>query len=196
MLYAMAAYTGLRASELASLTHASLDLSEPASVSVEAAYSKRRRRDILPLHHSLAVRLRPWVASRPTDRPLWPGRWANAQKAAAMLRFDLEAAGVPYIDAKGRFADFHALRHKFITNMVKSGVMPKAAQMLARHSTIDLTMNAYTSLTIADQATALASLPPLPAVAGHSTVPEASARRVKRVNSRKTPTGRSQHGSR
>ncbi len=46
--------------------------------------------------------------------------------------------------------------------MVKSGVNPKTAQSLARHSTIDLTMNVYTSLTVHDQASALASLPAVP----------------------------------
>ena len=44
MLYRTAAFTGLRASELASLTARSFDLeSQPATVTVEAAYSKRRR---------------------------------------------------------------------------------------------------------------------------------------------------------
>ena len=78
-----------------------------------------------------------------------------------MLRRDLEAAGIPYVDESGRYSDFHALRHTFITNMVKSGVSPKAAQSLARHSTIDLTMNVYTSLTVHDQASAVESLPPI-----------------------------------
>ena len=79
-----------------------------------------------------------------------------------MLKYDLEEAGIPYVDESGRYADFHALRHTFITNMVKSGISPKAAQSLARHSTIDLTMNVYTSLTVHDQASALASLPAIP----------------------------------
>jgi integrase len=78
-----------------------------------------------------------------------------------MLKRDLKAAEIPYKDEKGRFADFHALRYTFITNLVKSGVTPKLAQMLARHSTIDLTMNVYTSLTVYDQASALESLPPI-----------------------------------
>src|SRR5262249_29915576 len=69
-----------------------------------------------------------------------------------------------YNDPDGRYADFHALRHTFITNMVKSGIAPKAAQCLARHSTIDLTMNIYTSLTVHDQASALTCLPPVPAI--------------------------------
>ena len=46
--------------------------------------------------------------------------------------------------------------------MVKAGVNPKTAQSLARHSTIDLTMNVYTSLTVNDQASALNSLPAVP----------------------------------
>jgi hypothetical protein len=71
-----------------------------------------------------------------------------------------------YKDADGRHADFHSLRHTFVTTLVRSGVSPKAAQSLARHSTINLTMNVYTSLTVNDQASALASLPPIPAVAG------------------------------
>ena len=79
-----------------------------------------------------------------------------------MLKHDLEVAGIPYVDENGRFGDFHALRHTFITNMVKSGVSPKAAQSLARHSTIDLTMNVYTTLTVHDQASAMATLPPIP----------------------------------
>ena len=52
---------------------------------------------------------------------------------------------------------------------VVDGVSPKAAQSLARHSTIDLTMNVYTSLTVNDQASALAFLPPIPALMGKKT---------------------------
>jgi integrase len=117
---------------------------------VQAAYSKHRRQDVLPLHPSLVVLLRPWLASKPANGPVWPGNWAKGKEAGVMLRHDLEAAGIPYVDENGRYADFHALRHTFITNMVKSGVSPKAAQSLARHSTIDLTMNVYTSLTVHD----------------------------------------------
>lgn len=51
-----------------------------------------------------------------------------------MLKHDLEAASIPYVDGNGRYADFHALRHTFIMNMVKSGVAPKTAQALGRHS--------------------------------------------------------------
>ncbi len=56
MLYAAAAYTGLRASELASLTPESFVVdADPATVTVQAAYSKHRRQDVLPLHASLVA---------------------------------------------------------------------------------------------------------------------------------------------
>jgi integrase len=166
MLYVVAGYTGLRASELANLTPESFDLdSNPPTVTVEAAYSKHRREDVLPLHLSLVHLLRPWLALKLANTPVWPGSWAKDKKAGAMLQHDLKSAGIPYVDQSGLYADFHSLRHTFITNMVKSGVSPKTAQLLARHSTIDLTMNVYTSLTVNDQASALASLPSISTLA-------------------------------
>ena len=56
----------------------------------------------------------------------------------------------PYKDADGRCADFHCLRHTFITALAGSGVTPKTAQTLARHSTITLTMDRYTHVGIHD----------------------------------------------
>ena len=49
-------------------------------------------------------------------------------------------------DESGRWVDFHALRHTFITGLVTGGVNPKVAQTLARHSVITLTMDRYTHL--------------------------------------------------
>jgi integrase len=167
MLYATAAYTGLRASELASLTRESFHLDgQPPTVTVQAAYSKHRRQDVLPLHPSLVAMLRPWLATKALREPVWPGNWAKLKYAGRMLKRDLKTAGIPYVDENGLYADFHALRHTFITNMVKAGVNPKTAQSLARHSSIDLTMNVYTSLTVNDQASALESLPAVPNLDG------------------------------
>lgn len=39
--------------------------------------------------------------------------------------------------------DGHAQRHSYITHLIRSGVTPKEAQTLARHSTITLTMDTY-----------------------------------------------------
>ena len=183
MLYIVAAYTGLRASELGSLTPLSFTFdTSPPTLTVAAAYSKHRREDTVPLHPDLVGQLRPWLASFDPSALLWPGKWAKQFTAAAMLRKDLEAARsawiqegrteaercereasdfLAYKDRDGGTADFHALRHTFITNLVKAGVQPKDAKELARHSTIMLTMDRYAHVGIQDTAAAVARLPGL-----------------------------------
>jgi integrase len=180
MLYRTAAFTGLRASELASLTADSFDLdAEPATVTVGAAYSKRRRTDVLPLHPDLAARLREWflersaveraeMAALPLHKApeakrarLWQEAWAEKRHVAAMLREDLAAAGIDY-EEDGRVFDFHALRHQFISALAQAGVHPKTAQELARHSTITLTLDRYAHVGLYDQGAAVASIPALP----------------------------------
>jgi integrase len=159
VLYLLAARTGLRASELASLSPASFDFAAP-SVTVEAAYSKRRRRDVQPLRADVAELLAGHVHGRPRSAPLWPGSWAG--DGAEILREDLAAAGIAYLDEAGRVYDFHALRHQFITDLAAAGVHPKDAQALARHSTITLTMDRYTHVRHANLQAALDKLPELP----------------------------------
>ena len=46
-----------------------------------------------------------------------------------MLRKDLEAAGIPHRDASDRVADFHALRHTFITRVARPGVAPASPRV-------------------------------------------------------------------
>ena len=80
-------------------------------MTIEAAYSKHRREDVLPVHPDLAARLRQWLSEREQQADgesviltfnhaagtkcgrLFPGKWA--ERAAAMLRTDLDAAGIP-----------------------------------------------------------------------------------------------------
>ena len=78
-----------------------------------------------------------------------------------MLARDLDAAGVAY-ETEAGVLDFHALRGTFATLMSKSGVSPKAAQELMRHSDIRLTMQTYTSYQIRDVSNDLDKLPPIP----------------------------------
>ncbi len=164
LLYRLALETGLRANELRSLTRASFDLSDQdPSVTVAAGYSKRRRRDVQPLRAETADFLRQVLATKaPAASAL---AMPHKNHMARMLREDLDrareawlnAAGSPAIraerertdflasvDHQGRIVDFHALRHTFITMLASSGVHPKTAQALARHSTISLTMDRYT----------------------------------------------------
>jgi hypothetical protein len=84
------------------------------------------------------------------------------QRAAEMLRIDLEAAGIPYVveGPDGLLnADFHSLRHSFLTFLARSGVHPKLSQALARHCTIMLTLDRYSHVQLLDEAAALEALP-------------------------------------
>ena len=160
MLYAVAMTTGFRAKELVILSPSSFDLeADGSTVTTKAANSKNRREAVQPLPPDVVNALRGYLAGRAACLPVWPGTWFA--DAAEMLRFDLEAAGIPYRDAEGHVCDFHALRHSYITLLAKSGIHPKLAQELARHSDIRLTMNVYTHARLHDMAGAVDGLPAL-----------------------------------
>ena len=79
---------------------------------------------------------------------------------------------------QSQYADFHALRKTFITNLSGAGVSPKTAQLLARHSDINLTMNTYTMLGVLDHVAAVEALPPVPASAALATSCQSQRPRV------------------
>ena len=60
------------------------------------------------------------------------------------FRADLEAAGIPYIDAKGEYADFHSLRKTFGTMLTLAEVGQRTVMELMRHSDMRLTVKTYT----------------------------------------------------
>lgn len=146
MLYLTAVQTGFRASELASLVVLDLNLDqEPAVVVLDGSRTKNGKEAKIPLSRMFADTLRIWLESKPRTALLWPGNWARYKEGGVMVQHDLKAAGIPY-DVNGRYADFHALRKTFVTNLARSGVLPKVAQALARHSDINLTLGVYTDL--------------------------------------------------
>jgi integrase len=165
ILYILAVNTGLRASELASLTWQSFNLNSPTpSVTVLAAYSKHRRDDTLPLRKDIAEQLTAWKDELNPENQSRVFSNFRPHDAAEIFKQDLQVAGIEYRDAANRVADFHSLRHTFISNLHKGGVSPKVAQSLARHSTISLTMDTYTHLGLLDERAALDSLPALPSI--------------------------------
>ncbi len=147
LLYLLAANTGLRAGELASLTVGSFDLTAKVpNVTIEAAYSKHRRRDVLPLRGDIVDMLRPVLsrlhdenrhilrlASSGTRRGdergseatqagahLWPGTWV--ERSAKMLRGDLAAARQQWIDEAANDSDLaERKRSSFLAYADESG---------------------------------------------------------------------------
>lgn len=161
MMYRLAVETGLRANEIRTLTRASFHVDgDRPTVTVAAAYSKHRREDVIPLRVELAAELRDFLSGLAPAAQVFK-LTPNRHHAAKMFRADVEAAGIAWVDDAGRYADFHALRHTFITNLANGGVHPKVAQTLARHCTITLTMDRYSHVVRGDQAAALDVLPDL-----------------------------------
>ena len=156
-LYLMSYLTGLRRGELASLTPASFQLDgEQPTVVVDAAFSKHRRKDVLPLHPDLTPMVRQWIAGMQPTEKLFPR--LDRKKTWYMVKQDLERVGIQYETAEG-IADFHAAgRHTHITELLRNGAAIAEARELARHSDVRMTMR-YTHIGLNDQARALASLP-------------------------------------
>ena len=188
-VYRVALETGLRWNELRSLTRGDFVLDGPRPrVTVQAAYSKHRREDTLPLRPDTAKALKAYLgASRPSVTA-FPMPVSN--QGAKMLRADLTAAGIEYEDSAGRVADFHSLRTTFITGLSLGGVHPRTAQALARHSSIELTMGAYTDLTAIDLAGALDGLPDLDTPVDEGMLKTGTDE----TTDRKLTVGHSQHG--
>ena len=162
-----AAYSGLRRKVIAAGVGSSVDVSsDPATVTVEAAYSKRSKQVVISIKSDFAACVASWLeelGSDDRDRPLFPIKGA---RTGEWITKDLLAAGLTAVDDAGFRIDFHSLRQTFITNLSRSGASPKLAQSLARHGDINLTMNAYTTVGLADQRTAVESLPAAPKMPG------------------------------
>jgi integrase len=119
----MAAGTRFRASALASLTLESFDLNAGLpTVTLAAQFNKSRKPKVQHLRPELVNLLRDYLPGKPANQPIWVGNWARDKRGAEMLRIDLEAAGIPYVvDGPDGplYADFHALRHSFLTLLGK-----------------------------------------------------------------------------
>lgn len=138
----------------------------------------KRLAAVIPLSSDLVGFVRPLVAQRESDEKIWPGKWASQKRAGRILKADMKAARQQWIEeadnkaekerranadfllpttADGK-ADFHSLRHTFVSRLVRNGVPLKAVQELARHSTSELTLSRYSHATTAELSAAVNSL--------------------------------------
>ena len=162
LLYRVAAETGFRATELTRLRVADFDLDADAPcVSLGAEATKNRADATLPLRQDTARALAPLLGSRAPWQPAFPAKPSWTNRAAAILREDLERVGIPYQDASGRFRDFHALRGALSSRLLRHGANPRAAQSLSRHATASFTLERYARLRPDDERRALEALPSL-----------------------------------
>jgi len=164
ILYQLAMYTGLRLKELGSLTVSSFNLdSEEPTVRIKASDAKGKQADEIPLSQRMTQQLKRLFKGKSKDSPAL--KLPSGGRGAAMLRADLMAAGVDYKDADGRFADFHSLRHTFVTMLERTGCPPKELQSLARHRTPNLTLGVYAHSAKAIERRAIENFPVIPTLA-------------------------------
>jgi len=159
LLYRLAIETGLRANELRSLLVGSFDF-DRQTVTVESQHTKNHKEAVLPLRPDTAAELKQFLVGKLPSVKAFGGTYKSlTDKTAEMIKADLAKAGISYCDESGRYADFHSLRHTTGSLLAASGVHPKTAQSIMRHSTIDLTMSRYTHIFGGQEAQAVASLP-------------------------------------
>ncbi len=151
-------WIGLRVSETAALEWRDLDLdgSRPA-IQPRAATTKAKRGDVLPLHPDLANALaeaRP-AFTEPTDRVF------KIVPTLRTFKRDLERAGVPFEDERGRTVDRHAMRTTFISWLGVFGADPHAQVILARHAPQGVTLRNYQDFGLFDLWSEIRKLPPI-----------------------------------
>ena len=142
MVYLTALYTGLHRAEMNGLKWEAFDLeSTPALLRVPSSISKNKKGTTHELRAELAEALR---AYRPASAKASDWAFKGHVPRVHLIKRDLTAAGIPFEDEQGRRVDLHALGHTFITLLSASGVAPRVAMALARHSDLKLTMRVYT----------------------------------------------------
>ncbi|QDV07290.1 site-specific tyrosine recombinase XerD [Planctomycetes bacterium Poly30] len=175
LVYRLAAETGLRVAELVSLRTADLDFdSERPTLLLRASSAKNRREARIALRPTTVQELLPHLRDRLPSAPALALPKSFKDKATRWLKFDLEAAEIPYVDDSERVADFHALRASFVSGLMKTGANPRTVQSMARHSSAEMTLGIYSKLGRDDERDALALLPDLPSTCKEDEVMRAT----------------------
>ena len=153
--YRLAVATGLRYSEIASITPESFCLEgEERFVTVRASYTKNRQEARQNLPEDLVSDLSVWLTSKPKGKPVFD----LPDNGAAMVRMDLAVAKIPFRAPDGTVFDFHSLRCQCATLADQADVSPRLVQRLMRHSSEALT-NRYTRHRSTDIRAAVSALP-------------------------------------
>ena len=178
-LYATAIQTGLRSSELRSLTKGRLYLDVPQPfVTCKAGDTKNGELARQYIQPELAENLGAIVATKTSSAAVF--KMPHVSNVSALFKHDLKAARQAWLKSAkkapeererrdrsdfltdvnhaGDRLDFHALRHTCGSWLAMTGAHPKTVQTVMRHSTITLTMDAYAHLFPGQEADAVAQM--------------------------------------
>ena len=157
LIYRLLLGTGLRSTELSLLTSSQIDF-DRNRLSIEAAKTKNKKADVLPMRPDLVQSLKEWIDAheiKPQERIFQ----FNCNSLRHSFYRDLKKAGIERIGADGRSIDVHSLRKTFGTMLAKAGVPLTTVQRLMRHSTPLLTAKLYIDVEGVDMMQALEKLP-------------------------------------
>jgi integrase len=163
-VYLIAAWTGLRRSELAALQWSMLKAA-PDHLDLPGAVTKNGDRAKIFLHPEALTALREW--EREFTRLHGPQACIPAARIfrtiprMKVFTADLAFAGIKYFVPDEGFADFHALRVAFNTRMAVRGLDTPTRQQLMRHSDPKLTDGTYLDANQLRLNEAICGLPPL-----------------------------------
>ena len=159
IVYLFAACTGLRRGEIEQLTWGDVHLNNKAPfVLARASTTKNKKDECVSLAPELVEKL---MTLMPGERLSSDPVFQEGVPTIKKLKKDLEQANIQYCDDKGRYADFHALRHTCATLMLKNGIPAAFAKKHMRHSDLKLTTNRYSDDTQFEMHEALRRLPRL-----------------------------------
>ena len=145
---------------MATLTVGSFDLAD-CDVSIERENAKDRTAATIPLRAKTVRHLREYFKGRESDEPAFT-MW-RFPKGYLMIKSDLAAAGIPYVDDDGLKGCFHSLRVTFITNLDGTDASLAERMTLARHSMRgNLTLGVYTKIQAYNLKRVVEQLPNLP----------------------------------
>jgi integrase len=137
LLYETALTTGLRAKELRSLRVCDLDPTRGGLI-LDPEWTKNRLPGFQVLPASLLKKLTEASRDKGPHAPLLK----VPMHTSRIVDRDLEKAGIPKTTSEGK-VDFHALRTTYATLIIESGANVKETQVLLRHASPNVTMNAY-----------------------------------------------------
>lgn len=160
LMYRLAVLTGLRRGELSRLrvAHLHLDRQPFAQIDLPGHLTKNGKPARINLVPSLAADLRQWIADtgrQPGDPVVAVPTRCNLSK---LHKAHLALAGIPYVDAHNRRADFHSLRMAANVMLRKAGIPPKERQLFLRHGKQELTTEIYDDATATEMAAVVAAL--------------------------------------
>lgn len=154
LIYLTLLGTGLRSSELASITVAQVT---PTHLILESPHEKNRKGTHQPITEPLYEKLKEWISfakKTPKDNLFTFDKYS----IFGYFKRDCRAAGINRVDDRGHVLVVHSFRKTFGTRLARAGVPLTTTQRLMRHSSPDLTAKYYIDVTPIELTVALSKI--------------------------------------